>query len=282
MHLQDFSNISDVKNVRCGKSSDEIYLYTMSLNSSRHDILNLVTYLTSQEKDHANSYYTKELSENYIIAHSTLRKVLSYHTKTYLHDVEFFIGKYGKPYLKNNQQNIGFNMSHSKDMLCIVVTKDAEVGVDVEFKDSSINVEELQNLVFSKQETEYINLLESHAQKREFFYNLWTLKEAMVKSIGLGLSYPINQINLIDEALNVKNSGIIKTTEPIQEHKLSLISCMTPSTSLNIDKDYSYAIARRSNHKKVVQLELDATMTHNNKPKFFLGTQKTRENSLCI
>jgi len=25
MYLQDFSDISDVKNVRCGKSSDEIY-----------------------------------------------------------------------------------------------------------------------------------------------------------------------------------------------------------------------------------------------------------------
>lgn len=273
MYLQDFSDISDVKNVRGGKSSDEIYLYTMFLNSSRHDILNLVTYLTSQEKDQANTYRTKELSENYIIAHSTLRKVLSHHTKTHPHDIEFIIGKYGKPYLKNNQQNIEFNMSHSKDMLCIVVTTDEEVGVDVEFKDSSINVEELQNLVFSTQETEYINSLESQAQKRDFFYNLWTLKESMVKSIGLGLSYPINQINLIDKVLNVKNSDIIKTTEPIQEHRLFLISCMMSTTSLNIDKDYSYAIATRSNHKKVVHLELD-DMTHVHKTKSFAITKK--------
>ena len=278
MHLQDFLDISDGKHV-C--DNNEIYLYTMSLSSSRHDILNLVTCLTSQERDQANSYYTKELSEDYVISHSTLRQVLSHHTKTHPYDIEFFIGKYGKPYLKNNQQNIEFNMSHSKDILCIVVTKDEEIGVDIEFKDSSINIEELQNLVFSTQETKYINSLESRAQKRDCFYNLWTLKESMVKAIGLGLSYPINQINLIDEALNIKNSHIIKTTEPIHEHKLSLISCMIPTTSLNIDKDYSYAIATRSTHKKVVHLGIEATMTHNHKPKFFTRTQET-EQSLCI
>lgn len=265
MYLQDFSDISDEEHACYNK----IYLYTISLNSSRQNVLNLVTSLSSQEKDQANTYHTKKLSEDYIISHSMLRHVLSHYTKTHPRDIAFLIGEYGKPYLKNNQHSIEFNMSHSKDVLCIVVTKDEELGVDIEFKDSSINVEELQNFVFHTQETKYMNSLKSNEQKIYFFYNLWTLKESMVKAIGLGLSYPINQINLIDEVLNIKNSDIIKTTQPVLKYKLSLISCMMSPSSLNIDKDYSYAIATRSTHKKIVHLELDV-MTHDHKPKFFI------------
>jgi 4'-phosphopantetheinyl transferase len=254
-------------------SSEEILLYTVSLNSVRHNVLNFMTCLTPHEKNQANSYYTQELSENYIISHAILRQILSDHTKIYANEIEFTVGPYGKPYLKNNQQSIEFNMSHSKDMLYIVVTKDIEVGVDVEFKDNNINITELQNLVLSKQEADHLNTLESQTQKKDFFYNIWTLKEAIVKATGQGLSYPISQINLIDEMFSVKTSESIKIEESILEHKLHLLSCMMPSTSLNINKNYSFAIASKSILKNIMHLELN-TMTGNAGPIFFIRSQK--------
>lgn len=93
--------------------------------------------------------------------------------------------KRGKPYLKD-YPDIFFNISHSKGLI-VCAFDDHAVGVDTEllahFSDIFIK------RIFSESE---IKMLYEQGQtidlKREWFYRLWTLKEAFVKRNGQGVA----------------------------------------------------------------------------------------------
>jgi|GEM_PF-1914912 len=247
----DFLNIPSNQQDLSGRT---ILLYTASLDSSKYNTLNLTPYLSNEEGYRARSYYTQILSAKYIISRFILRQVLSHHTQTPPSDLEFEINKYGKPYLKNNKR-IQFNISHSKDILCIVVTEDKDIGVDIEFKDRTINTQELQSIVLSQKEIVYINSLKFQEEKLNFFYRIWTLKESTLKALGCGLSYPVNQINFIDEALKIKNSISINVEQAqCKVHLLTLNPLGISSTN------YALSIASTSYIKRVQYCDLNAAL----------------------
>ena len=186
----------------------QIHLYTISLDQMRVHSKILVQTLTPKEIKYANSYAFNHLTENYIISRSLLRHILSHYIGIPANVLEFQLGPYGKPYItssQNKMHNLKFNLSHSKDMLCIAVTKNTEVGIDVEFRDNKRSIQSLYSMVLTKQEQEYINSLNSVSVKLDFFYSVWTLKEAIVKALGYGLSYDLTKINLILESISSRS-----------------------------------------------------------------------------
>lgn len=88
---------------------------------------------------------------------------------------DIYFNEYGKPYLKGN---LFFNISHDEDLTAIA-TNEEEIGLDIE---CSINEHvTLVNKCFPK-EIEFIN-----KDNKINFYIVWTLKEAVIKALGLGL-----------------------------------------------------------------------------------------------
>ena len=150
---------------------------------------------------HTRRYYTESLSERYIISHGILRCILGHYTEQAPEHVEFINNKYGKPYLKNSK--IKFNMSHSHNMVCYIVTFNNEVGIDIELWDSNLDVMELSKLVLTPKETILFNSL-IFQERHLTFFNLWTKKEALIKASGEGLSYPINTIEALSAVLGDK------------------------------------------------------------------------------
>ena len=67
------------------------------------------------------------------------------------------------------------------------------MGIDIELHDKNLKVEELASFVLTPEEHKYLSSLKPR-DKLSFFYTFWTKKEALVKAIGQGLSYPINTI----------------------------------------------------------------------------------------
>ena len=244
-------DVLDILSDQRDLSRRTIFLYTAPLDSGKYNTSSFTSYLSNEERNRANSYYTQTLSANYIISRFILRQVLSHHTETPPSGIEFEINRYGKPYLKNNNR-IQFNISHSKDMLCIVVAQDKDVGVDIEFKDRNINTEELQSIVLSHEETLYINSLKFQEEKLDFFYRIWTLKESALKALGCGLSYPANQINLIDKALKIKNLISINVGEEQRKVHLLILYPLGISST-----DYALSIASTSYIKEIKYCNLN-------------------------
>ena len=103
-------------------------------------------------------------------------------------------GKYGKPYLADYPE-IFFNLSHSEGITACI-TEDRECGIDCEkVREYRPNV---MKRAFSEKEREMIeNAAES--ERDLLFFTLWTLKEAYIKAMGKGLSYPMDEVEFTFE-----------------------------------------------------------------------------------
>lgn len=113
---------------------------------------------------------------------------------------EFKIGKYDKAYI-SNYDNIYFNLSHSGKIVCCAIS-DKEIGADVEYIDSKIDLNIAKNYFFN---SEYENIMKSHKPYDEFF-KYWVLKESYMKYTGLGFNLDLNSFEiLIHDEISLKN-----------------------------------------------------------------------------
>lgn len=112
----------------------------------------------------------------------------------------FKTGKYGKAYI-SNYENIHFNLSHSgKIVLCAI--SDRNVGADVEYIDSEIDLDIAKNYFFNR---EYETIMKSDNPSEEFF-NYWVLKESYMKYTGLGMNLDLDSFEIIIEnEIKLKN-----------------------------------------------------------------------------
>ncbi len=172
--------------------------------NSANDIWKL---LSSEEQLKARSFRFARDGILYLTAHALLRLALSSEQPcTHPSDWNFCTGKYGKPFL-NTRQRYKFNLSHSWPYTCVVVSKKFCCGIDIEFHNPSINWAEMSKHTFHPHE---YDLLCSSAAPQKLFWILWTLKEAVVKAIGKGMSLSFDSfyIDLEDNSAYYKNKKL--------------------------------------------------------------------------
>lgn len=115
--------------------------------------------------------------------------------------VKFSYGKFGKPYLVNNQE-IHFNISHSGEwVLCGL--GEGPIGIDVE-KITSNKCDSIIESVLTTDEKKYV--LERAIDERDScFLRVWTLKESYAKRTGMGLNIPFDSFSfkICDEIIEL-------------------------------------------------------------------------------
>ena len=104
-------------------------------------------------------------------------------------DIE--ISKYGKPYFKD--EKIFFNISHSGTYVVAAVS-DNEVGIDIQKILPDKHRVAQRNFLDS--ECEYIERGQTENDRRQRFCEIWTVKEAYLKKIGIGLRKPLNSFEV--------------------------------------------------------------------------------------
>lgn len=100
----------------------------------------------------------------------------------------------GKPFIRCTPP-LEFNISHSEDLVLCGFSRHA-IGVDVE---KVVGFEDMPGTAkhsFSKAEFEKWKALPIPALKNGF-YDCWTRKEAIIKAVGHGLSYPLQSFSVV-------------------------------------------------------------------------------------
>ena len=82
------------------------------------------------------------------------------------------------------------------------MTHGADVGVDVEWIDRDVNRADIASRFFAPQEAAHLMALDEETRRGRFF-ELWTLKEALVKALGIGMAASLHQL-----AFTVSATGI--------------------------------------------------------------------------
>lgn len=155
--------------------------------------LSLPNFLSAAERTRLNGFYFSKDKQIFYQSHNALRLILSYYLSKKPSEIKYELTSYGKPYLSNNR--LQFNLSHTDTMAVIAVTEGADIGIDIENLNREVEFEDLAKRFFC--ETEYLKLVQAPPdEKKNAFFNCWTRKEAFIKAVGEGLSYPLNDFEV--------------------------------------------------------------------------------------
>lgn len=151
--------------------------------------------LSSDEILRANEYKFEIHKNRFMVRRCVLRQILSFYFNKSPQDLTFSYSEYGKPYISVDSLPLQFSLSHSDEMTVLGLTKFSPIGLDVEYIKPLKEMQLLAEQFFSKAEfCKFISLPEK--DKLGAFYNIWTRKEAFVKAVGKGLSYPLHKFSV--------------------------------------------------------------------------------------
>jgi len=213
--------------------SAAIDIWRIDLNWDSSKVSQSIKNLSPDEEEKARSFRFEKDRDRYIVARNSLRIIIGNYLDIKPDQIRFSYNKYGKPFLDNGNQELRFNLSHSRDIALIAVTSGAEVGVDVEYLDDELDVMTLANTILSETETSMLEKLPADSQTKTFF-KAWTRKEAFLKALGKGFSETADR--LPTSALMTEAKISVKITGGQSDKSWWL-------ASFPINRDYSAAVA---------------------------------------
>jgi len=172
----------------------EVRVWLTELDRSPAVVDRLFAVLSPDEQERAARFHFRQDAMRWIVARSTLRDVLGRCLRTDPAAIAFDYGEKGKPALFRST-DLQFSVAHSGEVAAYAVTIGAPVGVDVERLRPLDRLESIAERTFSRRECETLRGLPVELRPAGFF-NCWTRKEAYVKALGEGLSYPLQRFSV--------------------------------------------------------------------------------------
>ncbi len=188
--------------------SNHVDVWRVITNLQHYSLSAFETILSTDELQHASRFHFDKDRERYLVAHTSLRHILSRYLQAEPNWLNFSTNVYGKPFLPDYV--IEFNLSHSGDYALIAIAHSRNVGVDVEQLRADIEIESLAGRYFSPREVSELMALPPQ-QRLIGFFNCWTRKEAYIKARGLGLSLPLDSF---DVSLKPSRPAVLRATRP--------------------------------------------------------------------
>jgi phosphopantetheinyl transferase len=194
----------------------------------------LLNHLTPEEKERANKIRSPQDRRQFLIGRIMLRKALSDAIGGEARDWNFITGESGKMRLADlhGLPFVDFNISHSNGVTAIAISKNGQVGVDLElitpFSISGSAEESLLN-VFNQEEQEFLNQIPASKHWREIL-RLWSVKEAYAKLLGLGAQIDFDMIDTFSTL-----SGIKIETQEIQVDEKSYYLSIAKRGSIRVN-----------------------------------------------
>ena len=177
--------------------SDEVHVWRASLDLEISQIQILQPTLTADERARAGRFYFQKDREHFIVARGLLRVILGHYLRMEPSKLRFCYGNHGKPALAREVGGDGlrFNSTRSHGLALYAITRNREIGVDLERVRPGVAEEHIAEQFFSPREADTLRALPINTRK-EAFFNCWTRKEAYMKAKGEGLSLPTNRFEV--------------------------------------------------------------------------------------
>jgi 4'-phosphopantetheinyl transferase len=150
--------------------------------------------LSTQERERAARFASTAPRRRYVAGRAILRGLLDRYTGIPARDIVFGYQSQGKPFLKtaDNGPELRFNLSHSGDLALFAFSRTQAVGIDLEYLRPVEEAELIARRTFSRIEYEQLMMVEGVHARLHAFYSCWTRKEAFIKALGTGLSFPLD------------------------------------------------------------------------------------------
>jgi 4'-phosphopantetheinyl transferase len=151
--------------------------------------------LDTAEQTRADRFYFDEDRSTYIAAHWLLRHALASVGGLPPKDWRFVVEARGKPGIDPalGRPGLSFNLTHTRGFVACVVGFDSMLGIDVEALSREPDLE-IADRFFSPSEVAHLHRM-TQDRKHRTFLRFWTLKEALIKATGEGLSRALDSFS---------------------------------------------------------------------------------------
>lgn len=166
----------------------DIWLSYLNVHEAR--LKHIYPALSDKEKERSEKFKFFKHRKLFIASHGFMRSVLSKYLGMEANEINYIEKENGKPILDEetfSRTRIHFNLSHSGNMAILAVSKNNDVGIDIEHLDRKNEWQKIIKRFFTPPEQEAIFKLPETQQQKAFFQT-WTRKEAYMKVLGHGLS----------------------------------------------------------------------------------------------
>ncbi len=129
----------------------------------------------------------------FLVSHLLVRTALSHYSDLPPGGWRFMNDENGRPLIDPVAEpvSLSFSLAHTAGLAVVGVARGSDIGVDVEQAGRRVDAEGLSRRFFSPEEAAALEHLPP-GRLEEQFPLYWTLKEAYIKALGLGLSHPLD------------------------------------------------------------------------------------------
>lgn len=190
-----------------------VHVYLWQIGAcSESTLCTLGRVLSPAEQQQNASFGHQKIRDRHTFCRGVLRWQLASLLNEDAGSIEIITSDNGKPTLANSNANLFFNYSHSGDYVAMAFTHAHEVGVDLEYTRRERRFASIANHFFCAAEAQDVLALEG-PQRKQRFYEYWTLKEAYLKARGEGI---FSGLNTVGFDLGSKDGQPIKLLESSQ------------------------------------------------------------------
>ena len=149
-----------------------------------------MSWLNQEELSRSRRFLYPGPSRRFVLCRSALRAILCGQLGCENRQLAFGELRYGKPYaiLNDERVAVSFNISHSGKHGLIAFAPNGQLGVDVEERVAREDIDDLSKMVFGPNEQSALALADGPRKIDLLFFKFWTIKEALIKAVGMGFS----------------------------------------------------------------------------------------------
>jgi 4'-phosphopantetheinyl transferase len=215
---------------------DSVQVWSVALDLPGNQVAQLHQLLSPDEQERAQKFRFARHRRRFVAARAALRFIVGRYLDEHPRSLIFQAGRYGKPFLAGNMLATGlqFNVTHSGDLALIAFTWERRVGVDLEQIRQVAEAESIAKGYFSSAEYAALMAL-GEGQRERAFLDCWTRKEAFIKAIGEGLSFPLDsfrvslgsdvlaQLLFLNGVVEPARRWSMQAFEPDEDHVAALV-----------------------------------------------------------
>lgn len=153
--------------------------------------------LDEEERHRASMFRADADRRRFIVRRAARREILAMYLGCAPVEVEIHSSVLGRPVVVGPRRGRGltFSTSHRGELGVVAVGRGIDLGVDVEVTPPVVGAEEAGQMVLSAAERAQIAALPEELRTRAFV-RCWTCKEALLKAMGVGLTGPLERIEV--------------------------------------------------------------------------------------
>jgi 4'-phosphopantetheinyl transferase len=214
-----------------------VWRWTSALTAA--DVDAALAVLSDDERAQHRRFHFADAAREYAAAHSLLRTTLSAACPGAApREWRFDRGANGKPTVADGcGARPSVSLTHASGIVAsAVASPDVALGVDAECDERAVDVDRLAARFFTEREAAALAALDVRARRKRFF-DLWTLKEAVVKALGASL---LPSLASVAFEIDDRAGGSIRFAGPLVAGRAWQVALFTPAAG------YRIAVAARS------------------------------------